>query len=258
MSYHFDRQIYFDAVRASLFSGRLTQQQVDGQNFILDVWEAQHTAWDLRWLGYPLATTLHETASTMWPIEEYGKGKGQPYGKPDPVTGKTYYGRGFVQLTWEDNYAKMNPVLRAAFPDDDIDLVMKPEQALVPAYAAEIMFYGMSQGSFRASSDGKRQTLARYFSAKVDDAYTAREIINGDKTKVPSWSNGVSIGNLIKGYHGKFLSALQSAQVDIEPPTPPEPEPTPEPQLVTVNITTPRSCQVEVILNGEVLVAAPI
>ena len=93
MSYHFDRKIYFDAVRASLFAGRLTQQQVDGQNFILDVWEAQHTDKDLRWLGYPLATTLHETATTCWPIEEYGKGAGHSYGQPDPVTGKTYYGR---------------------------------------------------------------------------------------------------------------------------------------------------------------------
>jgi putative chitinase len=247
VTYVFDRKIYFDAVRASLFSGSLSQQQVDGQNFILDVWEAQHTDWDLRWLGYPLATTIHETASTMWPIEEYGKGAGMAYGKPDPVTGQTYFGRGFVQLTWKDNYAKMNPILRAAFPDDDIDLVMRPEQALVPKYAAEIMFQGMSQGMFRSDSKG-RQTLARYFSASVDDAYGAREIINGDKTKVPSWSGGVSIGNLIKGYHGKFMRALESALVEVEPPAP-EPDET----LVTINITTPRSCPVVVIVNGEVL-----
>jgi hypothetical protein len=35
----------------------------------------------------------------MQPIEEYGKGRGMPYGKPDPTTGQVYYGRGFVQLT---------------------------------------------------------------------------------------------------------------------------------------------------------------
>lgn len=247
--YRFDREVYFDMVRASLFSGRLTQQQVDGQNFILDIWEQTHNVErDRRWLAYPLATTLHETAATMWPIEEYGKGSGQPYGKPDPVTGKAYYGRGFVQLTWKENYAKMTPIVQAAFPDDAIDLVGRPEQALVPVYAAEIMFYGMEAGSFRASSDGQRQTLQRYFSNTRDDAYGAREIINGDKHLVPSWSNGVSIGNLIKGYHNKFMTALDAALVeDIAP----EPEPAPEPaeQVVTIDITTPPGVRVSVVVN---------
>lgn len=252
MSYHFDRELYFDAVRSSLFAGKLTQQQVDGQNFILDVWEAQCLDWDRRWLAYPLATTLHETASTMWPIEEYGKGKGMAYGKPDPVTGKTYYGRGFVQLTWKENYAKMTPIVQAAFPLDAVDLVYKPEQALLPDYAAEIMFEGMAAGMFRASSDGKRQTLERYFSSTVNDPYNAREIINGDKSKVPSWSNGVSIGNLIKGYHNKFLAALDGAVV--EDVAPPVPEPIPEPlPLVLVDIKLPPGVKIAIVVNGEIL-----
>lgn len=246
MAYEFDRKQFFDAVRESLFYGKLTQQQVDGMDFILDVWEAQHTQWDLRWLGYPLATTLHETASTMWPIEEYGKGKGRSYGNPDPVTGQTYYGRGFVQLTWKDNYAAMTPVLRAAFPGEDIDLVMRPEQALVPKYAAVIMFHGMSKGTFRASKDGRRQTLLRYFSATEDDAYGAREIINGDKATVPKWSKGVSIGNLIKGYHGEFLSALTASKIEIVPPV--------ELAPVRIDIQTPPGVQVQVAVNGEVVV----
>src|SRR5262245_40113966 len=99
----FNRQTYFDIVREEPFNGSLTQQQVDGQNIILDYWEsyAPGVGWvDLRWLAYMLATTYHECAGTMWPIEEYGKGKGQSYGVPDSTTGQTYYGRGFVQLTW--------------------------------------------------------------------------------------------------------------------------------------------------------------
>jgi putative chitinase len=248
VTYHFDRSVYFDKVRASLFGGKLSQQQVDGQNFILDVWERDHLDWDRRWLAYPLATTIHETASTMWPIEEYGKGKGMSYGTPDPETGQTYYGRGFVQLTWKDNYAKMNPVLRAAFPGEDIDLVWHPEQALVPKYAAEIMFVGMEEGMFRASSDGRRQTLPRYFSDTVDDAYTAREIINGDKKTVPSWSNGVSIGNLIKGYHNKFLAAVEAAVVEDDEPVPPI-----DTQTVRLDLTVPPGVEVEVRVNGELV-----
>ena len=35
----FDRKTYFDLVRDSLFAGKMSQQQVDGQEFILDTWE---------------------------------------------------------------------------------------------------------------------------------------------------------------------------------------------------------------------------
>ena len=69
----FDRDAYFGAVRDTLFDAALTQQQVDGQNVILAVWEygaGGTPLTDIRWLSYMLATTYHETAETMWPIEE--------------------------------------------------------------------------------------------------------------------------------------------------------------------------------------------
>src|SRR5262245_12330776 len=193
----FDRKVYFDAVRASLFAGSMSQEQVDGQEAILSRWEADPLSDDLRHLAYPLATTKHETASTMQPIEEYGKGEGHDYGKPDPQTGQTYYGRGFVQLTWRDNYARATSELELAGDDD---LEWHADRALNMAIAGEVMFTGMSEGWFRSDSEGS-QTLVRYFNAQVDDSYGAREIINGDKKTVPSWSHGVSIGNLIAGYH---------------------------------------------------------
>jgi hypothetical protein len=97
---NFDRKVYFDCVRASLFSGSMSQDQVEGQEAILGEWELQGQIegppmTDLRWLAYMLATTFHETSKEMQPIEEYGKGSGQSYGKEDPQTGQTYYGRGF-------------------------------------------------------------------------------------------------------------------------------------------------------------------
>jgi hypothetical protein len=69
----------------------------------------------------------------------------------------------------------------------------------------------MEQGWFRTHDDGKPETLARYFGPDVDDPYGAREIINGDKSKVPSWSGGIPIGKLIEGYHDSFLEALTLA-----------------------------------------------
>lgn len=260
MTIQFDRKVYFDSVRASLFSGSLTQQQVEGQEAILGEWELQ--PWsppmtDRRHLAYPLATTYHETAQTMWPIEEYGKGKGQPYGVKDPETGQTYYGRGLVQLTWRENYAKAT---RALGLKGGADLEWHAAMALDPQIASDVMFIGMRDGWFRASSDGRRQTLGRHFNATTDDPYEAREIINGDKKIVPSWSNGVSIGNLIKGYHGKFLTALNAAAAAVTPkPEPePEPEPQPEPETPVVKIAiTVEGANVMVTVNGEIVGGPP-
>lgn len=234
-----DRTKFFDMVRKNPFPGSLKQSQVDGMNFILDCWEAGYEGQDLRWLAYPLATTQWETSSTMQPIEEYGKGSGQPYGKPDPKTGQTYYGRGFVQLTWRDNYARADKELD--FVDEE-SCEWHANNALDPDKAAAIMFVGMTEGWFRKSSDGKPQTLVRWFNATVDDAFNAREIINGDKNKVPSWAAGAKVGDLIAGYHRAFLAALKSAYTpDVEPAPPPATLPT-----VRLRIERPAEVEVEV------------
>ena len=197
----FDREIFFDAVRDNLF-GNLDQGQVDGMNAILLAWELKAGDEDLRWLSYCLATTMHETASTMLPIEEYGFGEGQPYGEPDPVTGEKYYGRGFVQLTHAGNYQRVDTELGY---EGEASFYWHPINALDLIPAARVMFLGMRDGWFRSG-----HTLPRYFSATEDDPYQAREIINGDKHYTPEWADGQSIGNLIADYHHEFLAALQA------------------------------------------------
>src|SRR4029077_1451509 len=174
----FDRKVYFDAVRASLFGGAMSQEQVDGQNAILALWEGQHTGTpmtDLRWLAYMLATTYHETAQKMWPIEEYGKGSGKPYGKKDAQTGQTYYGRGFVQLTWRDNYHKATVKLSLT---DERDIEWHVEQALDLVIASRVMFRGMAEGWFTGNK------LGDFFSDTEDDPVGARIIINNDVSKM--------------------------------------------------------------------------
>jgi putative chitinase len=190
----FNRTVYFDTVRASLFAGALTQQQVDGQNVILGLWEGDQTGTpmdDSRWLAYMLATAYHETAQKIWPIEEYGKGSGRDYGVPDPETGQTYYGRGFVQLTWKSNYAKAGAALGLI---EDRDLVWHPQLALDSLIAARIMFRGMAEGWFT----GKR--LGSYFNVDTDDPINARQIINGNDQDT-----------LIASYHAEFLAALEKS-----------------------------------------------
>jgi putative chitinase len=161
-----NREFFFAQIRKLLFLGTLRQSQVDGLNAILDGWEAKYADEDDRWLAYAIATTYHETDQKMQPIEEYGKGKGLPYGKPDPETGKTYFGRGFVQLTWKKNYDIMGRKI-------GVDLVSHPELALDAANATPILFIGMIDGLFTGKSFGD------YFNKSTEDWVSARKIING-------------------------------------------------------------------------------
>jgi hypothetical protein len=73
-----NRSVFYDAVRTSLFAGKLSHSQVEGMDNLLDVWE-QHFANDTSipnptdHLAYDLGTTFHETARSMQPITEYGE-----------------------------------------------------------------------------------------------------------------------------------------------------------------------------------------
>jgi hypothetical protein len=226
--------MFFDYVRGPLFGGRLTEQQVQGMEFDLTYWENEIDQ-DMRWLAYCLATEYHECGARMWPVREgfketdaeardYVSAQGYAYAKPDPTTGEVYYGRGKIQITWAENYVKASERLGLT---GEQDLYRHPDMALDLAIATDNLMLGMIEGWYRSDSAGK-QTLARYFDMDTDNAYGAREIVNGDKSKVPSWSSGVSIGELIKGYHLKFLAALQaswSAELEPDDVEPPQPEP---------------------------------
>jgi putative chitinase len=149
----------------------LNQKQVAGIEAILTAWDNSSFA-DMRWLAYMLATVFHETAQTMQPIEEYGKGRKYAYGVPDPVTGKTYYGRGLVQLTWKRNYEKMGSIL-------GVDLVNYPERACESEIAVKILFEGMTKAK-SSFGDFTGKSLENYFSGeKICDWINARKIING-------------------------------------------------------------------------------
>lgn len=182
-----DRKKFFDGVRNGPFPGKLSAKQVEGMTLVLDEWDRRKKLTDLRFLAYPLATDYHETAHTMQPIAEYGKGKGRPYGKPDPKTKKTYYGRGLVQLTWNYNYEKAGKII-------GVDLLNNPDLAMQPDIAVKVMFDGMLQGWFT----GKK--LSDYFTATKTDWVNARRIINGTDR-----------ASLIAGYAKQFHEDLVNA-----------------------------------------------
>ena len=198
--------VFFDNVRSSLFKGKLKASQVKGMEFILEQWNETGFT-DRRWLAYALATAFHETAFTMQPIREYGKGRGKKYGRKDPATGHAYYGRGYVQLTWKSNYKKASQAL-------GIDFVRNPDLVMEPGNAAFIMFQGMEGAWFTGKG------FDDYLKGISTDYRNARRIINGtDKAAT------------IAKYAVRFETALEAAY-SAAPAAEPTPEPTTHDQPV--------------------------
>lgn len=142
--------------------GKLTQSQVDSIDAILHNWKIYGDGDDNK-LAYIFATIKWETAHTFLPIEEYNW-IGRIYAKL--IKGHRYYGRGFVQLTWDYNYSRIGKIL-------GIDLLNNPELALNTDIAAEIAVRGMVLGLFT----GKK--LSNFINKKETDFIGARRIING-------------------------------------------------------------------------------
>lgn len=178
-----NKKTFFAEIRG-FFGGHLYALQVQNMEFIIDEFFKAGFC-DLRWLAYMLATVRRECGSDMAPVREVGRGKGKKYG--EPVNGLVYYGRGYVQLTWDWNYKVMGKLL-------GIDLLHNPDLALKPDIAAKIMIVGMVRGSFTGKD------LKDYFNDQKTDWVNARRIINGlDKA------------DLIAGYAKQFYSALTKA-----------------------------------------------
>ena len=165
------RKYFFDSVRDALFGGSLGQSQVDGLSLILDY--ADHHGIDDRQLAYVLATIKWETAHTMQPIEEYGKGKGKPYGEPAGPYGKVYFGRGLVQITWLSNYTKQDQKLELKG-----ELVKHPELALDWEIALPICFGGCRDGDFTGVCLGDHIVCSNP-ETDTTDFFEARTVVNG-------------------------------------------------------------------------------
>ena len=211
-----DRDRFFAAVRARLFGGTLSQDQVDGTTAVLNEWELRKLT-DLRWLAYMLATAKHETNATMQPVREAyyvaPTYEGAEAWRKTHLRYWPFYGRGLVQLTWLDNYRKMNVALAKRFPK--LDLVAEPERACELDIAVAVMFEGMLKAE-TGIGDFTGTCIEQYFNATTDDAVNARRIINGTDR-----------AQLIAGYHHDFLQALLQATGTTIATTVPEPAPKP-------------------------------
>lgn len=163
----FNSAAFFEYLRSNLFYGSLSQQQVDGINhlgrYLLEAPFDPDVAIEQQ--AYCLATFQWETASTMQPIAEYG----------GPSTRYTpWYGRGYVQLTWEENYEKQENKLKLLSMDDiPWEVHQNRELAMNPDTSAIISIYGMIDGDFTGKS------LSDYVKPNNVDYHNARRIVNG-------------------------------------------------------------------------------
>ncbi len=144
---------------------------------------------DQRKLIYIIALSMHE--SFLRPISEIKAKPGTVVWDQYQVkywsTG--YYGRGFVQLTWDFNYKKMGDFL-------GIDLLNNPELALDTNVAAEIAVYGMMNGVFT----GKK--LTQYFTPVLEDAYNARRTVGAVMVA------GKDTAEIIRGYYNSISNEV--------------------------------------------------
>lgn len=194
-----NRAKFFTAFRSQF--GALNNSQVQGYNAIFDYWDKSNLS-DNRWLAYALATAFHETGEDMQPVREgfassdqvsinavtslFNRGIiGENYALPE-ANGKSYFGRGLVQITFGDNYKKLGKAIGIGK-----DLYDNPSLALDMDIAVKILFVGMVDGLYTGHS------LQMHFFEDRTNWFEARRIINIlDKA------------DLIEGYGKKFFNCL--------------------------------------------------
>jgi hypothetical protein len=184
---------FFDSVRNTF--GKLSQSKVSGINLILTA-SNDNQITSLAYIAYELATAWHETNGTMQPVRE-------AYWLSDDWR-KTHlryypwYGRGFVQLTWDYNYEKADREAAAAGLIKPGDIMANPDLVMRQDIAAFVMARGMTEGWF---TDKK---LSDYL--PHDDLGVRKEFI-----KARYIINGQDKAELIAGYALSFQTALHLA-----------------------------------------------
>lgn len=204
--------------------GMLSPSAKGGLEYLLTCLEADNHITDLRHAAYLLATTQHETAGTFRPIHEYGSRAyfikrygsqtkvGKILGNDTPEEGADYAGRGYVQVTGENNYEMLEKALPKEYPEviarwearhgKKFDLTVgdqpndsaDPDNLLDPEISYCAMSYGMRKGAFTGVS------LKKYINATEYDYFDARRIINS-----------LDCAARIEGYAKTFEAALSAS-----------------------------------------------
>lgn len=210
----------------------LKPSQKDGIDVIVGTWNELYPDEPIEYLAYILATAWHETAYTMEPVREtlaktdqqainrlenaWKSGKLSWVKKPYWRSG--FFGRGYVQLTWEYNYKKAGEKL-------GYDFVSDPSKVMIPRIAAKILIIGSIEGWFTSKK------LPDYMNNGVFDSVNARRVING-KDKATKISGHYK--DFIKGIEEVIV--MESKPELLKPIELPKPTTAKEPQSIVIRI----------------------
>jgi hypothetical protein len=168
---------FFDAARAlkrELTGDVLSQEDVDALNAVIASWTPSDST---------NPTALSDASAFFASVR---KGLATTLLHP-------WYGRGFVQLTWEANYKHADEALGL-----NGALIANPDTAMQPDIAAKILTKGMEEGWF--TRRGLKDYLPLSGRAGFDAYKEARRIINGtDKFEIIAKEAQVFEAALLEG-----------------------------------------------------------
>jgi putative chitinase len=188
-----DEAKFLGACRAGIMAPSLEPGEIQGLGAITEAM----TGTPLSHCAYALATAFHETARTMQPVRE-AFWLSEDWRKRN-LRYWPWYGRGFVQLTWQTNYKRADDELKLGGT-----LVARPDRAMEPAIAAQVMRRGMTEGWF--TGHALKSHLPDWAGTRPQFE-GARAIINGTDRK-----------EAIAAYAMQFQDALKAGGLGMKLP----------------------------------------
>jgi hypothetical protein len=177
---------------------RLRRAQIGAVNGLMDRWE-QHGDGDKRKLAFILATARRESSGTWMPVREAprcgsdegcreraigrmlqvraerrGRTPRANYALPTR-NGQRYYGRGYIQLTFEGNYLRAGEKLGLGDR-----LRRSPDEVMQPELAQSILVRAMMEGWY-----GDGRPLSHWLNDAREDWINARNNVNPGSPNKP-------------------------------------------------------------------------
>lgn len=154
-------------------------------------------------LAYLLATSWHETGFTMKPVKEaYWLSESW---RRDNLRYYPWYGRGYVQLTWEENYQRAQNKLGYPFHDN-------PDTALEPEPAAAVLIRGCMAGWFTG------RKIPDYITLQRSDFVGARRVVNGTdrQHEIAAYAKEYDRDLLAEGYGVEDGEQPDPGEIDLD------------------------------------------
>lgn len=162
-----DLKVFYDSIRKDI---KLTDENVKGFDTVLGYLERVIPT-NVNHAAYVLATAYWETAKTMQPVRE-AFWKDEAWRKKN-LRYFPYYGRGYVQLTWDYNYKKASDYF-------GVDFVKNPDLVMDTQYALPILVVGMQKGWFTGKDmDDYIDDIDEIDDEDFKEYVQARRVVNG-------------------------------------------------------------------------------